>query len=166
MARVTGDFLFFARPERLDLAPTDVGSLVAEVAAEPPAVRPPIVVAVEGGFGSATIDAALFRRALVNLLRNACEAASGRVLLRGEPDPDGTLRVAVEDDGPGVPPEILPKLFTPFFSTKESGTGLGLALVAKIAGLHAGEVSVGRSAALGGARFVLSVPRTPPASSP
>jgi signal transduction histidine kinase len=166
VARVTGDFLFFARPERLDFAPTDVGALVAEIAAEPPGVRPPIDVAVDGTFGSATIDAALFRRALVNLLRNACEAAAGRVLLRGEAGPDGTLRVAVEDDGPGVPPEILPKLFTPFFSTKESGTGLGLALVAKIAGLHAGEVSVGRSASLGGARFVLSVPRTPPSPSP
>ena len=162
VARVTGDFLFFARPERLDLAPTDVGALVAEIAAEPPGVTPPVAVAVDGTFGSATIDAALFRRAIVNLLRNACEAAAGRVLLRGETGPEGTLRVAVEDDGPGVPPEILPKLFTPFFSTKDSGTGLGLALVAKIAGLHAGEVSVGRSASLGGARFVLSVPRTPP----
>ena len=162
VARVTGDFLFFARPERLDFALTDVGTLVAEIAAEPPRVSPPIDVAIDGTFGSATIDAALFRRALVNLLRNACEAAAGRVLLRGEPGPDGTLRVAVEDDGPGVPQEILPKLFTPFFSTKETGTGLGLALVAKIAGLHAGEVSVGRSASLGGARFVLSVPRTPP----
>ncbi len=166
VARVTGDFLFFARPERLDAAPTDVGALVAEIAAEPPVVTPPVGIAVEGEFGRATIDAALFRRALVNLLRNAGEAAAGRVLLRGETGPEGTLRVAVEDDGPGVPPEVLPNLFTPFFSTKESGTGLGLALVAKIVGLHAGEVSVGRSASLGGARFVLSVPRTPPPPSP
>jgi len=162
VARVTGDFLFFARPERLDLSETEVGPLVAEIAAEPPAATPPVDVSVEGTFGAAVLDAALFRRAIVNLLRNACEATSGRVVLRGETAPDGALQVAVEDDGPGVPPDVLPKLFTPFFSTKESGTGLGLALVAKIAVLHRGEVSVGRSAALGGARFALRVPRTPP----
>lgn len=162
VARVTGDFLFFARPERLDLSPTDVGALVAEIAADPPVLTLPFHVSVDGTFGTATLDAALFRRALVNLVRNACEAATSRVLLRGEPGPEGSLAVAIEDDGPGVRPEILPKLFTPFFSTKESGTGLGLALVAKIAVLHAGEVTVGRSASLGGARFVLSVPRTPP----
>lgn len=161
VARVTGDFLFFARPERLDLSETDVGPLVAELAAEPPAGNPTTSVSVEGSFGTAVLDAALLRRALVNLLRNACEAAAGRVVLRGETAPDGALQVAVEDDGPGVPADVLPKLFTPFFSTKDSGTGLGLALVAKIAVLHGGEVSVGRSAALGGARFALRLPRTP-----
>jgi signal transduction histidine kinase len=65
--------------------------------------------------------------------------------------------VAVEDDGPGVGEEHAAKLFVPFYSTKEAGTGLGLALVAKIAALHRGSVSVERSP-LGGARFVLSFP--------
>jgi signal transduction histidine kinase len=51
------------------------------------------------------------------------------------------------------------KVFVPFYSTKVSGTGLGLALVAKIAALHGGAVSVERSRLLGGARFVLSLPR-------
>jgi signal transduction histidine kinase len=166
VARVTGDFLFFARPERLDLSETEVGPLVAEMAAEPPAGDTATAVSVEGVYGTAVLDAALFRRALVNLVRNACEAAAGRVVLRGESAPDGALQVAVEDDGPGVPADVLPKLFTPFFSTKESGTGLGLALVAKIAVLHGGEVSVGRSAALGGARFALRIPRTPPRNAP
>jgi signal transduction histidine kinase len=133
------------------------------MAAEQAGLTPSIAVAVEGTFGAAEIDVALFRRGLVNLLRNACEAAAGHVLLRGETAEDGAVQVAVEDDGPGVAPDVLPKLFTPFFSTKESGTGLGLALVAKIAVLHQGQVSVGRSARLGGARFVLSVPRKPAA---
>jgi signal transduction histidine kinase len=165
VARVTGDFLFFARPERLDLSETEVGTLIDEMAAEQAGLTPSISVAVEGTFGAAEIDAALFRRGLVNLLRNACEAATGRVLLRGETAAEGAVQVAVEDDGPGVAPDVLPKLFTPFFSTKESGTGLGLALVAKIAVLHQGQVSVGRSARLGGARFVLSVPRKPAAET-
>ncbi len=160
VARVTGDFLFFARPERLDVQETNVGALMEEMAAEQARLTPSIAVGVEGTFGTAAIDAALFRRAVVNLLRNACEAAGGRVVLRGEPAGEDSLQVAVEDDGPGVPPDVLPKLFTPFFSTKEAGTGLGLALVAKIAVLHQGKVTVGRSARLGGARFVLSVPRS------
>jgi signal transduction histidine kinase len=161
VARVTGDFLFFARPERLDVQETDLGPLIAEIAADQRRLTPGIAVAAEGSFATAPVDVALFRRALVNLLRNACEAARGRVVLRGEGIAGGVARVAVEDDGPGIPSEVLPKLFTPFFSTKESGTGLGLALVAKIAGLHDGEVSVGRSAALGGARFVLRFPLGP-----
>ncbi len=85
------------------------------------------------------------------------------MVLRGEGDDGGFARVAIEDDGAGVPPDVLPKLFVPF-STKEGGTGLGLALVAKIAALHRGSVSAERSAALGGARFVLSVPVANPAA--
>ena len=164
VARVTGDFLFFARPERLDLSETELGPLAEEIAAEQRGLTPALSVSAEGEFGPATIDAALLRRALVNLVRNACEAAASRVVIRGEGVVGGAVRLAVEDDGPGIPPDVLPKLFTPFFSTKESGTGLGLALVAKIAVLHGSEVSVGRSASLGGARFVLSIPRTPPAA--
>jgi signal transduction histidine kinase len=162
VARVTGDFLFFARPERLDAQETDLEPLVEEIAADQRRLTPAVSIETEGTFAAAPIDAALFRRALVNLLRNACEASGGRVVLRGEGIVAGASRVAVEDDGPGIPFDILPKLFTPFFSTKESGTGLGLALVAKIAGLHGGEVSVGRSVALGGARFVLSFRLGPP----
>ena len=164
VARFTGDFLFFARPERLELLPTDLGSLVREIAAEQREMTPGPVIDVEGVFTTAAVDAALFRRALVNLLRNAVEAAKARIVIRGEGAADGHARVAVEDDGPGVAPEVLPKLFVPFVSTKDGGTGLGLALVAKIAALHRGTVAAERSPALGGARFVLAVPERPPAS--
>ncbi len=164
VARVTGDFLFFARPERLELLPTALGPLLAEIAAEQRQITPGVTVEVGGTFATVPLDAALYRRAIVNLLRNAVEAARSRVVLRGEGDDGGFARVAVEDDGAGVPPDVLPKLFVPFFSTKEGGTGLGLALVAKIAALHRGSVSAERSAALGGARFVLSVPVATPAA--
>ncbi|MBK9063465.1 MAG: PAS domain-containing protein [Acidobacteria bacterium] len=162
VARVTGDFLFFAKPERLETAPCDLGALAREIAAEQKVITPAVDVSVAGTFAPAQADAALVKRALVNLVKNACEAAldrpgGGRVVLSGDAAA-GTVRVAVEDDGPGVPDESAAKLFVPFYSTKEAGTGLGLALVAKIAALHRGGISVERSAALGGARFVLSLP--------
>jgi signal transduction histidine kinase len=163
VARVTGDFLFFAKPERLETAPCDLEALAREIAAEQRALTPGVDVSVAGSFAPALADAALVKRALVNLVKNACEAAAdrpggGRVVLSGEGASAGTVRVAVEDDGPGVSGEAAAKLFVPFATTKESGTGLGLALVAKIAALHRGSVSAGASAALGGARFVLSLP--------
>ncbi len=162
VARVTGDFLFFAKPERLETLPCDLGALAREIAAEQKALTPAVHVAVQGTFAPAQADAALVKRALVNLVKNACEAAArpggGRVVLSGEGSGSETVRVAVEDDGPGVPEEAAAKLFVPFYSTKEAGTGLGLALVAKIAALHHGSVSVERSRDLGGARFVLSLP--------
>lgn len=160
VARVTGDFLLFARPERIERSEADLSELVADAVKEERMLHPSASVEVEGEFGRAAVDAALLRRALVNLIRNAAEAAtsggSGRVVVRGESTPEGAV-VAVEDDGPGVPEGEASKVFVPFYSTKESGTGLGLALVAKIAALHGGAVSVERSARLGGARFVLSL---------
>ena len=164
VARVTGDFLFFARPEHFETAPCDVGALVREIAAEQKALTPAVDVSVAGTFAPAQADAALVKRALVNLVKNACEAAQsrpggGRVLLFGRGRGGGD-RAASPSRTTGracrtTPP---PKLFVPFYSTKEAGTGLGLALVAKIAALHRGSVSVERSVALGGARFVLSLP--------
>jgi signal transduction histidine kinase len=163
VARVTGDFLFFAKPERLETAPCDLASVAKEIAAEQHAITPAVSVSVAGAFGVAQADAALVKRALVNLVKNACEAVldragGGHVALAGEAESGGAVRVAVEDDGPGIPEGESAKLFVPFYSTKEAGTGLGLALVAKIAALHRGSVSVERSRALGGARFVLTLP--------
>ena len=168
VARVTGDFLFFGRPERLEAGPCDLRALALEIADEQRTLTPGVSVEVAGTFAAAFADAALVRRALVNLVKNACEAAAagpraGRVALRGEGEAAGFARIAVEDDGSGVPDEAAAKLFVPFFSTKDTGTGLGLAMVAKIVALHGGTVSVGRSAALQGARFALELPAAPAA---
>ena len=160
VARVTGDFLLFARPERLLLAPVDLAVLVEEVAAEGRTTSPGVRLSVEGEFPTIEADAALLRRALVNLVRNAAEAGGeeGRVMVRGERTPDGAFALTVEDSGPGIPPEAVAKLFVPFSSTKADGTGLGLSLVAKIASLHGAGVTAGRSGALGGAAFRVAFP--------
>jgi two-component system nitrogen regulation sensor histidine kinase NtrY len=94
----------------------------------------------------ATADARLVARALTNLVANAREAlgASGgriavRLLERGS-----RWALRVEDDGPGVSPENLGKLFEPYFSSKSGGSGLGLAIVRKIAEEHGGDAKAFR----------------------
>ena len=101
-------------------------------------------------------DRAQLRRALINLAKNAIASAgpSGQVVLAARIDPDARQRIEweVRDSGTGVPNEIHDKIFAPFFSTREQGTGLGLAFVQEIARDHGGEVSVDRGSE-GGARF-------------
>jgi signal transduction histidine kinase len=99
------------------------------------------------------------RQVLVNLVRNAAEAAGegGRISV-AVAERDGSAEVAVEDSGPGVPPDLRPRLFEPFFTTKPSGTGLGLAVSLAIARAHGGDLSAD-AAAGSGARFALRLPR-------
>ena len=72
----------------------------------------------------------------------------------------GLQKICVSDNGPGVPSDVMPKLFRPFFTTKAKGTGLGLAVVQKIIVQHGGQVEV-RNRPEGGAEFIvtLSLPR-------
>jgi signal transduction histidine kinase len=110
------------------------------------------------GAASAPCHAAKLRQVLVNLVRNAAEAAGsgGRVGLRLA-EAGGVAEVAVEDSGPGIAESERGRLFEPFFTTKPRGTGLGLAVSRAIARAHGGELLAG-AAADGGARFALRLP--------
>jgi signal transduction histidine kinase len=74
-----------------------------------------------------------------------------------QPEPRPSLELTVEDSGPGIPPEHLPQIFEPFYTTKPDGTGLGLAIVHRIVQEHDGEIRVETGEA-GGARFVIALP--------
>jgi signal transduction histidine kinase len=90
-------------------------------------------------------DAAGVRQAILHLLVNAVEALPGGGTLRVEvgcDEPRRMVTLVVADDGPGIPPDRLPRIFEPFFSTKPGGSGLGLAAVRATARRHGGEVSV------------------------
>jgi signal transduction histidine kinase len=110
-------------------------------------------VAVEAADGVAVrADAVQLRRALLNLTRNAVTAArAGHVAIGADARGD-RVRIEVRDDGPGVPPELREKIFTPFFTTREKGTGLGLAFVREIVRDHGSDVVV-RDAPGGGSVF-------------
>lgn len=100
----------------------------------------------------------LIQRALLNLLLNAAEAAgrAGRIRVAVTAQPDGTARIVVDDSGPGVPPALRSKVVEPFFTSKSSGSGLGLAAVETCAKEHQGALHI-EDAPLGGARFVLDL---------
>ncbi|HEX9637719.1 MAG TPA: ATP-binding protein [Acidobacteriota bacterium] len=102
-------------------------------------------------------DRTLLFQLFLNLLLNACEAMpnGGRVWVRSRTEP-GTVRVAIEDNGPGIEPEVLPHIFEPFFSQRGS-SGLGLAVCEGIARAHRG--ALWASSRVGaGTTFVLELP--------
>jgi signal transduction histidine kinase len=106
------------------------------------------------------IDANQIRQCLINLVRNAADAVSakggGQVVLRTRRE-DKHVQIEIEDSGIGIPNELLPRLFDPFFSTKEGGSGLGLALTQQIIRDHGGEIHVASRVGRG-TTFTLTVP--------
>nr|WP_263429765.1 ATP-binding protein [Nannocystis pusilla] len=103
--------------------------------------------------------------ALVNLIGNALDAVAdaGTVTVRTCADADGAC-VEVADDGPGIPPDVQPRVFEPFFTTKPAGSGLGLAIVRAFVERHGGRLSLETSADAG-TRVRMWFPACPPAQA-
>ncbi|HJX26390.1 MAG TPA: ATP-binding protein, partial [Thermoanaerobaculia bacterium] len=104
-------------------------------------------------------DPKLLQRALRNILDNALRAAGaggGHVLVRVGRD-NGFARIAVLDDGPGVRPENLPRIFDPYFSTHDTGTGLGLPIARRVVEEHGGNITA-RNRAEGGLEVAITLP--------
>jgi signal transduction histidine kinase len=162
---VVTNFLQFARPAQLTLAPVNLRTICERAAEDLRADARALggEVEVRGEFGAIDGDEVLLRQAFSNLLRNALEAASGgprppRIVIQSDVDTAQRVsRLAVNDNGPGVAPELRERVFTPFFTSKRNGTGLGLALVQKIIVFHNGRVAV-TSAPEGGASFQITLP--------
>lgn len=106
------------------------------------------------------VDANQLRQCLINLVRNASEAVAkvdhGRVIVRTCKARDH-VEISVEDNGDGIPRDAVPRLFDPFYTTKDGGSGLGLALTQQIVHDHGGTIHVA-SRVGGGTTFTLSVP--------
>jgi two-component system nitrogen regulation sensor histidine kinase NtrY len=101
------------------------------------------------------------RRAFANLLRNAAEAMQGRGIIDVGVSGDGSgLAVTIADHGPGIPEDLRPRVFEPYFTTKQDGTGLGLALVRQTLEAHRGTIALSETPG-GGATFVIVFPPPP-----
>jgi len=157
LKNVVTDFLDFARRPPPVMEEVPAAQLLQETADVCRSPGRSTKLRVEGEPSLiAFADRAQLRRALINLAKNAIAAAgpSGIVVLAARIDPETRQRIEweVRDSGTGVTDEIREKIFAPFFTTREQGTGLGLAFVQEIARDHGGEVGVDRGPE-GGARF-------------
>lgn len=105
------------------------------------------------------LDPGQFRQVVLNLVLNALDAvkAGGRIDVRLEQDPQGTLRLQVADNGCGLPPKLGSRIFEPFTTSKDTGLGLGLSICKRIAEAHGGTIT-GTNRVEGGAVFVVSLP--------
>lgn len=162
---IVTNFLNFAKPARLALTTVDLDALVSKVTDElaNEAARFGGRIEKSGRFAPVEGDELLLRQAIGNLCRNAIEACAGagiepEVRVEGAAEAEtGAAVVRVNDNGPGLPTDHVDRLFQPFFTTKTTGTGLGLALVQKIAVTHNGLVSASNLPG-GGASFELRLP--------
>jgi hypothetical protein len=149
--RLVGDFLSSGQPARLDPRPCDVGAVVRETAAlvEHKARDQAIVVEVDAppSLPATVADPELLKTCFLNLVLNAFEAMPGggrlslAVRLEGPPDARA-IAVLVSDTGVGMSAEAAAIAFEPYFSTKETGVGLGLALVRRIVEGHGGRAEL------------------------
>ena len=137
------DILRFARPRQplpqaLDLDPVIRDSIASATAAAGPDC-PPIAYTATSQVVRA--DAEMLRAALLNILLNACQAGASRVEIRTLAEP-GVCRIAILDDGVGIPDEVVAHMFEAFYTTKKTGTGLGLPIVKRLVELQEGTVSL------------------------
>ena len=166
LAEITEEYLRFARLPRPRLEPEDLTEIITALAAflSPELRRAGVELVVDlPPLPPIAADENQLRQALLNLLRNATEAMAGagggRLSVAATVEPRA-LEISVTDTGPGIAAEHLDKIFDPFFSTKERGTGLGLALTQQIIAEHGGRITV--ETELGrGTTFRVRLPVTP-----
>ncbi|MCM3870991.1 MAG: ATP-binding protein [Pyrinomonadaceae bacterium] len=169
LSEMVTSFLNFARPQPLQMEDVSLSELIHECIAELEAVYEELhveIVVTTESFPKVRADERMLRQALLNLLRNAAEAvpedkAERKVMLRGlkEVDREGNewALIEIEDSGEGIPQSDLQRIFIPFFTTKEKGHGIGLALAHRVITEHGGTL-IASNKALGGATFTMRLP--------
>ncbi len=154
------DFLNFAKPRDLHLTPTRVEEVLNKnlVFLDPQIKEKGIVIAQKTDSNIRTImaDQAMLYQAFLNILINAMQAmtSNGKIEIETTTTSDA-VQITFKDNGVGIPDEIHTKIWDPFFTTKESGTGLGLGIVRNIIASHGGSVQIANRSTGGVAVTVL-----------
>jgi signal transduction histidine kinase len=157
---IISDLLELARDRPPELRPTDVAEVVREAALSVPrSSEVTLALDIAEALPPVAVDPGQFRQLVVNLVLNAVqasEAAGGRIELRLASD-ERDLLLTVEDRGQGLSKDVLSRLFEPLFTTRSTGTGLGLALCRRVVEKHRGTISANNREG-GGASFIVRVP--------
>ena len=139
------DLLLFARPPKPNRLPTDVVPLIEATAGllkEDESVKQ-VAVEIAGSAPPVPADGEMLKMVFHNLLVNGAHAMHGRGTIHvAVSAADHACRVAVRDEGPGIPADVRDKIFTPFFTTKRRGTGLGLPTAKRFIEAHEGRLTV------------------------
>jgi signal transduction histidine kinase len=166
---LSNDFLRFARVKDLELIPCDLALVVEEMIDffGPTARQANIEIKpyLPADLPEVKLNQDLFKQALLNLMLNAAQAmpSGGELTIQAAHEP-GEVCLSLIDTGHGMTPEVLNRLFRPFFSTKPGGTGLGLATTRRIIRAHGGSLAV-QSEVGRGSKFSIRLPAEDPESS-
>jgi PAS domain S-box-containing protein len=158
------DFLFAVRPMTVNMREGDFNAFIKElvdfIGYELEEAQVKTVLELDEGLPMLDFDDRIMKQAMLNLIQNAIAAMnSGGTLTITTGQKDGEALVTISDTGIGIPEKNLSKIFEPYFTTKESGSGLGLTLVFKIIREHHGEISV-ISKKGEGSTFTITLPIT------
>jgi PAS domain S-box-containing protein len=152
MNRIIGDLLTFARPAALNRVKVNLKEMITSCLAavlHAKGENSRIETLLKLADVEISVDEVLMRQALSNLLQNAVEAMPDGGALTIEAQTDRDLTIVVRDTGTGIPSDKLKKIFLPFFTLKDTGVGMGLALVHKIVTSHGGRIDVASTAGKG-----------------
>jgi signal transduction histidine kinase len=167
LTELLNEFMSFARPTQLSASTQDLRSIVQHVIEleRPSAQARGVSFTVAAGMDAddtpieIDVDAGKIHQVVQNLVRNAVEASERdqAVEVTVERLPEGAA-ITIRDHGPGIPPEVVARIYEPFFSTKEGGTGMGMAIVHSLVSLHGGSIAIRSD---GGAEITVTLPRRP-----
>ena len=156
------DFLNFARPRSPRLAPCRVEDVLEKninfLAPQMKSQGHNVHISLDGKLPEVMADADMLYQAFLNIFINALQAmpASGEISIRVQPV-EGAVQISFTDQGAGVPEDLLEKIWDPYFTTKDKGTGLGLGIVKNIIDAHGGDIRI-ENIPEGGARVVVLLP--------
>ncbi len=165
--RVVQGFLRFMRPQDLRLCPVDANALFTDVARltgpEAQASGVEVVCDLAPDLPAVMADTELIQQAFTNLVANAVQAmpTGGTLILATRPTPEGAIEMRVIDQGVGIAPEDLDRIFRLYYTTKPNGSGIGLSLVYRIVQLHEGRIDV-ESVVGKGTTMSVVLPPAPP----
>jgi signal transduction histidine kinase len=159
------DFLNYARPRNPDLAPCRIEEVLEKnLTYLSPQIEQQgfeVLESYENKLPVIMADADMLYQVFLNILFNAMQAMQpgGKIHIRIRSDRDAVV-VSMKDEGCGIPDDLLGKIWDPFFTTKETGTGLGLGIVRKIIDMHSGDIQI-RNRTEGGAQVLIKLPLQP-----